>query len=247
MSEKLSVYRLREGLSDHVRIEEGELSIGYFTVVFGYEYKSVFNIPMLCICYVSNGGRIYRVEQKTCLSWYEKMMNTEIDADNEAEVRKLSEDKEEHFAARPDTIHFDPKDDELIRFIDNPKFYTPYWVTPLLERWQKEHSMPKDEAEKQINGEDDTTLFNTILREMSATHTAKNADYGNSFTSLFEECGMTYAYGHLKEKLERIKTLMKSRQQVKQESLLDSLYDLANYAVMTIVELKKKHEGERVD
>lgn len=88
--------------------------------------------------------------------------------------------------------------------------------------------------------DNDTEPFKTVLRQMSDTYTAKNNDYGSSFTTLFKELGMTYAYGHLKEKLERIHTLMNNRQQVKQESILDSLMDLANYAVMTIAELKKE-------
>lgn len=88
--------------------------------------------------------------------------------------------------------------------------------------------------------------FDVILSEISDTHKAKNHDYGNSFTELYKECGSTYAYAHLKEKLSRIKTLRKSRQQVKQESLRDSLLDLASYSVMWIVELdKKEKEDER--
>lgn len=86
--------------------------------------------------------------------------------------------------------------------------------------------------------------FDAILSEMSDTHKAKNHDYGDSFTELYKECGSTYAYAHLKEKLSRIKTLRKSRQQVKQESLRDSLLDLASYSVMWIVELDKKGEED---
>lgn len=89
--------------------------------------------------------------------------------------------------------------------------------------------------------------FDAILSEMSDTHKAKNHDYGDSFTELYKECGSTYAYAHLKEKLSRIKTLRKSRQQVKQESLRDSLMDLASYSVMWIVELDKKGKEDEQD
>lgn len=50
---------------------------------------------------------------------------------------------------------------------------------------------------------------------------------------------MTYAYGHLAEKLERINSLRKNEAKVKEESMKDSLYDLANYAILTIMELEK--------
>lgn len=85
----------------------------------------------------------------------------------------------------------------------------------------------------------DTEAFRAITNKMRNTFEAKNTDYGNSFHKLFEECGMTYAYGHLAEKLERINSLRKNKAKVKGESMKDSLYDLANYAILTIMELEK--------
>lgn len=41
------------------------------------------------------------------------------------------------------------------------------------------------------------------------------------------------------EKLERINSLRKNEVKVKGESMKDSLYDLANYAILTIMELEK--------
>lgn len=81
--------------------------------------------------------------------------------------------------------------------------------------------------------------FRDIINGMYDTFKAKNSDYGNSFSELFAECGMTYAYGHLSEKLKRVKSLMSDEAKVKGESMRDSLLDLANYAVLTIMELDK--------
>lgn len=86
---------------------------------------------------------------------------------------------------------------------------------------------------------DMSAVFRAITNKMCNTFEAKNTDYGNSFHKLFEECGMTYAYGHLAEKLERINSLRKNKAKVKGESMKDSLYDLANYAILTIMELEK--------
>lgn len=72
----------------------------------------------------------------------------------------------------------------------------------------------------------------------------KNADYGNSFADIFAEVGMAYAYGHLAEKLRRIHSLMKQPANVTGESMRDSLVDLANYAILTIVELDAQKEQE---
>lgn len=87
---------------------------------------------------------------------------------------------------------------------------------------------------------DANNSFKAITAEMCSTYAAKNHDYGNSFSDLFKECGMVYAYGHLAEKLSRIKSLMRDENKVKGESMADSLKDLANYAVLTLMELNEK-------
>lgn len=85
----------------------------------------------------------------------------------------------------------------------------------------------------------DAETFRAITNKMCNTFEVKNSDYGDSFHKLFEECGMTYAYGHMAEKQERINSLRKNEAKVKGESMKDSLYDLANYAILTIMELEK--------
>lgn len=76
-----------------------------------------------------------------------------------------------------------------------------------------------------------------ICSELTALHERKNHDYGDSFGELFAECGMVYAYGHLKEKLNRLKSLaLDGKKQAVDESIDDTLMDLANYAIMTLVE-----------
>ena len=86
---------------------------------------------------------------------------------------------------------------------------------------------------------EDAKTFKSITDKMCDIYKQKNSDYGNSFSNLFKECGMTYAYGHMAEKLERVKSLMKDEAKVNGESMRDSLLDLANYAILTIMELDK--------
>ena len=92
---------------------------------------------------------------------------------------------------------------------------------------------------KAANEKTDADRFKEITDKMCDIYKQKNSDYGNSFSKLFKECGMTYAYGHMAEKLERINSLRKNEAKVKGESMKDSLYDLANYAILTIMELEK--------
>lgn len=92
------------------------------------------------------------------------------------------------------------------------------------------------------NEKSDADRFKEITDKMCDTYKRKNSDYGNSFSKLFEECGMTYAYGHLAEKVERINSLRKNDAKVQGESMIDSLYDLANYSILTIMEIEKRKE-----
>lgn len=97
-------------------------------------------------------------------------------------------------------------------------------------------------TQKTANKKTDADRFKEITDKMFETFKAKNNDYGSSFSNLFKECGMTYAYGHMAEKLERVKSLMKDEAKVKGEGMKDSLLDLANYAILTVMEIEKGGE-----
>ena len=98
---------------------------------------------------------------------------------------------------------------------------------------------PKEGEPVADTNKEDADRFKEITDKMFETFKEKNHDYGSSFSNLFKECGMTYAYGHMAEKLERVKSLMKDEAKVKGEGMKDSMLDLANYAILTIMELDK--------
>ena len=81
--------------------------------------------------------------------------------------------------------------------------------------------------------------FESVLDEMKELHAKKDKDYGSAFHKSFEEFGVTAGVVRLNDKMERAKSLVKNgNAEVKDESLLDTLKDLASYAVMLYVELK---------
>lgn len=83
-----------------------------------------------------------------------------------------------------------------------------------------------------------TETFIAITKMMADIYERKNADYGDSFHALFEKYGMTYALAHLEEKLNRINAITKNGEhKVKNEGVLDSLLDMANYAILTYMEI----------
>lgn len=85
-----------------------------------------------------------------------------------------------------------------------------------------------------------------ICKEMTALYEKKNRDYGDSFHKSFQEYGLTMVCIRLEDKLNRMKAITKAivrgeQQMVEDETIVDTLNDLANYAVMGRMEL----EGER--
>lgn len=75
-----------------------------------------------------------------------------------------------------------------------------------------------------------------ICKALNELYQRKNADYGDSFGKSYQEYGMTMACIRLEDKLNRLKSLCKQEAQVQDESMEDTLMDLANYAIMTLVE-----------
>jgi len=76
-----------------------------------------------------------------------------------------------------------------------------------------------------------------ICKELNNLYTRKNHDYGDSFGKGFKEYGMVMPIIRLEDKLSRLKALIKTENKV-DESIEDTLMDLANYSIMTLIELK---------
>lgn len=82
--------------------------------------------------------------------------------------------------------------------------------------------------------------FEDILTQMLSTYKAKNADYGSSFDKTLNEFGLVASVVRLNDKMERIKSLIKSDAKVLDEKIDDTLLDMANYAVLTLLWLRNK-------
>lgn len=77
-----------------------------------------------------------------------------------------------------------------------------------------------------------------LCEELHQIYISKNKDYGDSFGKTFQEEGVAMARIRLSDKLNRFKTLTKSEKgPAVNESVKDTLIDLANYALMTAMEL----------
>ena len=89
-----------------------------------------------------------------------------------------------------------------------------------------------------------------ICNELNALYAKKNHDYGDSFHLTYLEEGMAMPRIRIGDKFNRFKTLSRKleSQKVRDESIRDTLLDLANYAIMTVLEMEGEHnDRNRID
>ena len=83
--------------------------------------------------------------------------------------------------------------------------------------------------------------FREITENMADLYERKNKDYGDSFSHSLDEFGVIAGVVRLSDKMNRIKALTKNGEQlVLDESIKDTLQDLANYSIMTMMWLEGK-------
>lgn len=79
--------------------------------------------------------------------------------------------------------------------------------------------------------------FCSITTEMADLYTKKNQNYGDSFGKLYRDLGPVAGLVPLHNKLDRLTYLiMHNDDENHYESIEDTLIDLANYAIMNLVE-----------
>ena len=87
----------------------------------------------------------------------------------------------------------------------------------------------------------DADKFEAITKKMHSIFRKKNHDYGNSFEQSLNEEGLAASRIRIGDKWNRFKQLSKGAEaQVNDESLRDTLIDMANYAIMTVMWLDKQ-------
>lgn len=100
-------------------------------------------------------------------------------------------------------------------------------------------------------GDDNVKHHAKICEELTKLYERKNHDYGDSFHQTYVEEGLAMSRIRLSDKLSRFNRLTRLAEdkgldskysgEVKDESIRDTLIDLANYAIMTIMELDKEN------
>ena len=95
---------------------------------------------------------------------------------------------------------------------------------------------------------DDELRFRNITEKMRETFLKKNHDYGNSFHETWDEFGdkgIITALAQISHKYHRLMNIGLGTKPLVDESIDDTLLDMANYCILTIMELEKARSNEK--
>ena len=88
----------------------------------------------------------------------------------------------------------------------------------------------------------DAEQFNNITTDMLKTYIKKNHDYGNSFEQSLDKFGLIAGVIRIGDKMNRIESLTTKEAEVKDEAIKDTLLDMANYCILSVMWLNKQSE-----
>lgn len=86
--------------------------------------------------------------------------------------------------------------------------------------------------------EDKIELHEHLLAGLHDLYVRKNHDYGDSVHDTYVKYGLTSFLVRLEDKLNRARTLSTKDGFVADEKLEDTLLDMANYAILAVIEMK---------
>lgn len=97
--------------------------------------------------------------------------------------------------------------------------------------------------ENESKHDDKMTRHKAICDGIHDLYERKNHDYGDSFGQSFRDHGILAGVIRIEDKFNRLKTLAGgAEQKVQDESIRDTLRDMANYAIMTLLEMEAGNE-----
>ena len=86
--------------------------------------------------------------------------------------------------------------------------------------------------------EDKIELHSELLDNLHNLYVTKNRDYGDSVHDTYEKYGLVSFLVRLEDKLNRARGLSKRDALVLDEKIEDTLLDMANYAILAVIELR---------
>lgn len=145
---------------------------------------------------------------------------------------------------RNDVINYGLPAEEWMNYPQDPQPWADWVRKNILEE------VPENQ-EKNLKtqfGEDGNDLirrYNSVSDKLYRTYVKKNNAYGNSFSQTYEKLGIISAITRITDKYNRIVNLVTHPQtDFDDESIKDTLLDMANYCIMTYMEVTKDEGKE---
>jgi hypothetical protein len=88
-----------------------------------------------------------------------------------------------------------------------------------------------------------TQLHQELVDYLHNLYITKNADYGDSVHDTYMKYGLTSFLVRLEDKLNRARTLSTKQALVNDEKIEDTLLDMANYAILAVIELRNQEDN----
>ena len=100
---------------------------------------------------------------------------------------------------------------------------------------------PSHYTKKSGRGIDDVAKHMELCKYLNNLYATKNQKYGDSFSMTVQKYGIIAALTRLSDKWQRFETLILTKDPgTPDETIRDTLLDMANYCIMTVMELDQK-------
>ena len=86
-----------------------------------------------------------------------------------------------------------------------------------------------------------------IAKTLNRLYDSKGQDYGDSFGETYRKLGIISALTRISDKYNRLVSLAtkpEEERKVKDESIQDTLLDMANYCIMTVIEMENEKSND---
>ena len=131
-------------------------------------------------------------------------------------------------------LGFKPSDAECIAWVEN----NPRKAAELMN-----YTLVQEESQEKF---DRVQKHLEIVTSLNNLYASKNSDYGNSFGETYQKLGIISALTRISDKYNRLISLAtkpEEERKVKDESIQDTLLDLSNYCIMTVIEMEAEKEN----
>ena len=106
---------------------------------------------------------------------------------------------------------------------------------------QPEINFVKVERNDEVEPTNDAAKHMELCKYLNNLYATKNKKYGDSFSITVQKYGIIAALTRLSDKWQRFETLILTKDPgTPDESIRDTLLDMANYCIMTVMELDQK-------